>query len=49
MNLFIKLFKNRKFIIIVKIFIIIFLLIVSLVNGDVDTVLKVITAVAFGN
>lgn len=49
MNFIIKLFnKDSKFVTTVKILIIIFLLIVSLVNGDVDTVLQVVTSILLG-
>lgn len=40
--------KDSKFVVIVKILIIIFLLIVSLVNGNVDTVLQVVTSMTLG-
>lgn len=44
-----KLFnKDSKFVTTVKILIIIFLLIVSLVNGEVDTVLQVVTSMLLG-
>jgi hypothetical protein len=49
MNFIRKLFnKDSKFVTTVKILIIIFLLIVSLVNGDVDTVLQVVTSMLLG-
>lgn len=41
--------KNSKLVVTVKIIIIIFLLIVSLVNGDVDTVLQVVTSMLLGS